>query len=160
MNLPCSKSDFRFLELAAKEAQKSTMKAHKHGCVAVASGKIIAKGYNHYRLTFRDNILPESSWSCHAEMEVLRKCLKANLQKKKITLYVVRIDNYGNMHLSQPCVDCYNKMKEYSIRRVVYSVNNNETNKLAMKDFHSEFVSSGNRAMGDERSNLQCKVIN
>ena len=49
--------------------------------IAVASGKIVARGCNHYRTYSKDGMIGQS-WSCHAEIDVLRKCLKQNITKK------------------------------------------------------------------------------
>ena len=43
-----SNNDDRFLSIAINEAGKSDLRA-RLGCIAVVSGKIIARGYNHYR---------------------------------------------------------------------------------------------------------------
>ncbi len=45
---------------------------HKHGCVAVVNGKIIARGFNNYRTHSSDPFHCQGC-SCHAEMDTLRK---------------------------------------------------------------------------------------
>ena len=77
----CSSSDIRYVELAATEAYKSTVN-YRHGCVAVSSGKVIAKGHNHDRTISRDGLISNNVCSCHAEIDVLRKCLRMNHTKK------------------------------------------------------------------------------
>ena len=76
----CSNADERYINFAIEEAYKSNV-GFRHGCVAVASGKIIARGYNSDRTISRDGLIGKMC-SCHAEIDVLRKCLKRKLPKK------------------------------------------------------------------------------
>jgi tRNA(Arg) A34 adenosine deaminase TadA len=141
------------MQIAGAEASKSIV-AYKHGCVAVVSGKIVAKGFNNYRTYSRDGLINQTC-SCHAEIDVLRKCKKRNITKK-ITLYIARImqnDPY-TLNISRPCKECYHIMKSFNIKRLVYSdrcgqiVNNN------MIDFVSTFTSSGQAAISQSRVKL------
>ena len=43
-----SNNDAKYVSLAVNEAEKSSLRA-KTGCVAVVSGKVMARGYNTYR---------------------------------------------------------------------------------------------------------------
>ena len=72
--------DHRYAEIALSEANKSQMKYHKHGCVAVASGRIIARGFNSDRCHSSDGFLHDTC-SCHAEVDVIRK-LDKQMNKK------------------------------------------------------------------------------
>ena len=84
----CTNNDDKYVSLAAAEAEKSQLRA-KLGCIAVVSGKVIAKGCNHYR-TFSKDKLIEKTCSCLAEIDVLRKCLKHNKNEKDSTLCSTR----------------------------------------------------------------------
>ena len=78
----CSVQDERYANLALSEADKSNMKHHKHGCIAVVGGSIIARGYNTYRCQSNDGFLNESC-SCHAEIDVLRKLYRIIPKKRQ-----------------------------------------------------------------------------
>ena len=65
-----SASDLNYLSAAAYEATKSKLLS-QHGCVAVVSGKILARGHNSLRTQSNDGFI-ENSCSCHAEMATLR----------------------------------------------------------------------------------------
>ena len=65
-----SVSDANYLSHAAHEASKSNLQS-QHGCVAVVSGKILARGHNSLRTQSNDGFI-ENSCSCHAEMATLR----------------------------------------------------------------------------------------
>ena len=64
--------DERFATIAMDEAEKSQMKYHKHGCVAVIGGRIVERGYNSERSQSNDGFL-DNTCSCHAEVDVMRK---------------------------------------------------------------------------------------
>jgi tRNA(Arg) A34 adenosine deaminase TadA len=86
MSLLCSSlckvntRDERFAGIALREADKSNMYHHKHGCVAVMNGQIVARGYNSTRTQSSDGFL-KNTCSCHAEIDVMRK-LEKSLNRK------------------------------------------------------------------------------
>jgi len=153
MNI-CSNTDERYINFAIEEAQKSIV-GFRHGCVAVASGKIIARGCNSDRTISRDGLIGNMC-SCHAEVDVLRKCLKRGLSKK-ITLYIVRITFDNKITSSMPCVDCYKRMDKFSIRTIIYSDYNGRLIKTSMKQFKPIHVSSGTKALQNNRIIPLCK---
>ena len=63
-------SDSRFISAAANEALKSPV-LMRHGSVAVAGGKILGRGYNHYRCTSKDDFITNTC-TCHAEIATIR----------------------------------------------------------------------------------------
>ena len=146
-----SNSDSRYMDAAIIEAQKSEL-AYRLGCVAVASGKIVARGYNNYRTYSKDGMI-DGVCSCHAEIDVLRKCLKQNITKK-ITLYIMRLSNTGELACSAPCIDCFLKMGEFNIRSIVYVTHEGEITKKNFSDFQTCHRTSGYRALKTKRVQL------
>jgi len=69
-----SVTDENYLSHAAYEASKSKLLS-QHGCIAVANGKIIGRGYNSCRTQSQDGFICKSC-SCHAEMAALREVYK------------------------------------------------------------------------------------
>tara|TARA_B100000482_G_scaffold146196_1_gene108417 strand:- start:124 stop:390 length:267 start_codon:yes stop_codon:yes gene_type:complete len=65
-----SNNDMRYIMYAADEAAKSPV-LMRHGSVAVANGKIMGRGYNHYRSYSKDMFI-NNSCTCHAEIACLR----------------------------------------------------------------------------------------
>ena len=65
-----SATDQIFINQAAYESKKS-MLLSKHGCVAVANGKIIGRGHNSSRTYSSDGFICNTC-SCHAEIAALR----------------------------------------------------------------------------------------
>lgn len=140
MNNEYSKNDMKYMQVAVEEAYKSTV-THKHGCVAVLSGKVIARGYNKYRTYSKDGLIHEN-YSCHAEIDVLRKCRKQNITKK-FSLYIVRLSNSHHICNSFPCKQCYETMKEFPVKNIIYSAGNGLFVKESMRNFESDYQTSG-----------------
>lgn len=69
-----SQQDEHFIQAALVEAQNSPCNM-KHGAVAVSGGKILGRGFNHYRCHTRDGIVGDSC-TCHAEMAAIRQILR------------------------------------------------------------------------------------
>lgn len=143
-----SNKDSRYMHLAGCEAGKSEL-TYKHGCIAVVSGKIVAKGYNNYRTYSRDGMI-SNTCSCHAEIDVLRKCRKLGI-KKKISLYIARISSENTLTLSKPCVECHTQMKKFDIKRVIYSDLHGTITKREMNNFLTNVNSSGQKAIQQKR---------
>ena len=150
--MECSNADVRLANIALQEARKSPIYS-RHGCLAVVSGKIMARGYNSYQTYSKDDLI-RGSCSCHAEINVLRKCLKRNISGK-INLYIVRVSNNNiDMVSSAPCLDCVNVMKSFNIKTIVYSENNNHLIKISFKDYKIKHITSGSRAILENRVEL------
>lgn len=146
--LLCSIHDERFASIAVTEADRSQLPM-KHGCVAVSSGKIIARGCNTYR-TFSKDKLIRNCCSCHAEIDVIRKCIKLNI-KKKIKLYVVRITENGNYRNSAPCNMCLHILKENNVHTIIYSTNEGTLQKYKLIEYTNIHKSGGQKAIENKR---------
>lgn len=140
--------DAKYLELAIKEAEKSELRAHV-GCVAVVSGKVVAKGHNNYRTYSKDGLIQETC-SCHAEIDALRKCYKRNIMKK-ISLYIARVTYAGDLGCSAPCEECIEKMKLFDIKTLTYFDNLGKIIKTPFKNYSTTYITSGQRAILDNR---------
>lgn len=66
-----SKKDMKHVERAIFESRRSSMMM-KHGCVVASGSKIVATGFNNLRNRFHNKFI-ETSCSCHAEVDALRK---------------------------------------------------------------------------------------
>jgi len=165
-SIACNSHDERLASLALLEADKSTMKHHQHGCIAVTGGQIIARGTNSYRCNSNDGYLTDTC-SCHAEIDVLRK-LERILTKKqihtsrwnvvngnrsakagafysRISIYVVRRGTQGNSYKnSAPCIRCAHFMKSVNIKNVIYSNSYGKLTKCKMQHYTTTHTSQGN----------------
>jgi deoxycytidylate deaminase len=150
--LNISKKDNYYINVAYNESLKSIM-CFKHGCCVVQNNKVIGLGHNIIRTQFSDGFIG-SSCSCHAEMCALRNAVKTKknkvIKKKKftcnLTVYIVRTSKkLENLENSAPCVDCYKKMKEIGVSKIVYSSDNGEIKKERMKNYKPKTISRGRR---------------
>lgn len=143
-----SNSDSKYISVAINEARHSEL-SYRLGCAAVVSGKIVAKGCNNYRTYSKDGLIG-GVCSCHAEIDVLRKCLKQNITKK-ITLYIMRLSSTDELLCSAPCIDCFLKMQEFNIKSIVYVNHEGEITKKNFSDFNTSHRTSGYRAIKNKR---------
>ena len=131
----------RYLSLAAREAHRSPMK-FRHGAVLVKGGRLLSKGFNHYRKT----IGGESYCSTHAEMDTLRRLgtHKESLQSSRGSdLFVVRMGKDGLLRRnSKPCPICVEWMHRYGVNRVYYTVGE-QKNEYTYTDVDSDAEESG-----------------
>ena len=113
-----SNKDANYISAAAQQAAESPLQM-RHGAVAVCGGRIIARGFNHYHWHSSNSV---EGVSCHAECDVLHKLCKLGKRgQKRITIYVTRIGQNGALRESSPCCDCYEKMKFFGIKNIVYT---------------------------------------
>lgn len=143
-----SNAERRIASLAFEEATKSPLN-YRVGCIAAISGKIIARGHNHHRTYSKDGMI-HNTCSCHAEIDVLRKCLKQKISKK-ITLYIMRRSSAEELACSAPCIDCFLKIKEFNIKYIIYVGHDGEMKKRNLDTFETSHVSSGKRAISEKR---------
>jgi tRNA(Arg) A34 adenosine deaminase TadA len=147
-----SNKDQRFASIALDEAAKSTL-LMQHGCIAVLSGKIIAKGCNNIRCHSKDGLLHyRKCCSAHAEICVLHKLCITELPPKivqKIVLYIVRRSRSGDMVESAPCFHCTIRMKKLNIKAIVYSNSEGELEKRRMNEYDSDKLTYGAKRVID-----------
>lgn len=73
--LHVSQKDQRFIEIASRHAERSTM-ISKHGSIVTYKGKYIAAGHNtDRRVHSRDGFI-HNCVSCHAEIDAIRNATK------------------------------------------------------------------------------------
>ena len=135
-----SNNDDQLISRAIQEARCSPCKI-QHGCVASINGKYIASGHNHYRM-YSSNKIIDNPCSCHAEMDVLHKCLKTVKPNKlkKLTFYVIRISSTGSIGCSAPCLDCMTKLSKYNIKKFIYSTKDGSFISIKSKHYNTNFI--------------------
>jgi len=144
----CSLRDEKYANIAFNEASNSNM-TMKHGCIAVRSGRIIAKGHNSTRTYSNDGYI-NMCCSCHAEIDVLRKCHKMKIYDK-INLYIIRRTSQGEYSHSAPCIACYETMKLFKIKNIIFSDISGELVKTKFNDYKALHDSSGLKAIRGNR---------
>lgn len=115
-----SKSEMRYLDIAANLAMSSSVNKYKHGAVIVRGGRIISTGINKFKnhpMVFNDVKLIKQSAHVHAEIDAMRKI--GDLRGAKI--YIARINKNGVRGLSRPCDACYQEITNAGIHKIVYT---------------------------------------
>jgi diaminohydroxyphosphoribosylaminopyrimidine deaminase/5-amino-6-(5-phosphoribosylamino)uracil reductase len=103
----------RYMEKAIELARTSRCR-HKHGCVVVKNGRIIATATN------KKVGDPSVEWrlAMHAEFAAV---VAAGSQAAGATVYVARVQADGSTGLSKPCKKCESMMKRSGIAKVVWT---------------------------------------
>jgi len=105
-----------FMNLAKEESEKSPMR-YQLGAVIVKKGRVVAKGYNNYK-THPKFGTRENKWrTLHAECAAVYNALKKGMNPENSVIYVYR--KYGRKAL--PCEHCQKIIKEFGIKKVVYT---------------------------------------
>ena len=147
-----SNKDYRFASIALEEASKSTL-LMQHGCIAVLSGKVIAKGYNNIRSHSRDGLLHfRKCCSAHAEIHVMHKLCIMELSPKivqKLVLYIVRRSRSGDLAESAPCFHCTIRMKKLNIKAIVFSNSEGELEKRRINEYDTDKLTYGAKRVID-----------
>ena len=84
----------------------------KHGAVVVHHGKVIGSSPNVYKNDPKN--VEKQYCSIHAEVRALRK---AGFPKKA-TVYVARVNRFGEPRYSKPCAGCMSLIEELGCKAV------------------------------------------
>jgi deoxycytidylate deaminase len=108
--------------LARKEAEKSSFRLSKGcltrlGALVLSKSKIISKGFNQRKTHPKLKSLEPNYVYLHAET----CALFATEIGRGDTLVVVRIKSDGSFSCSKPCEHCLSFIKEYGIKRIVFT---------------------------------------
>jgi pyrimidine deaminase RibD-like protein len=104
-----SKRDTSYIKLAAKLAGEVT-DTHKHGCVILKGGRIIATGRNMYYN------------GVHAEIHAFNKLNPGTL--KGAIVYIARLRKQQKYGLSRPCPECEEILRKAGVMKIIYTTNN------------------------------------
>ena len=131
-----NKKDYRFFEMARKEALNSDYDRIHIGCVLVYKGHVIGQGsngektdtvqkkYNSYR-NFSKTEKPIKH-SIHAEIAALKSVpypIQNSVDWKKVKIYIYRICPGKDLGqgMARPCPGCMNAIKDMRIQDVYYT---------------------------------------
>lgn len=109
-----NKHDIRFLNLAKVQSEKSEA-TFKLGCIIVKNGKIISRGHNIYK--FHREYGSGYHKFLHAEGKAIQEAFKRVDSIRGCVAYVYR----KGKNMAKPCHDCMGLLKEYGVKRVVYT---------------------------------------
>jgi tRNA(Arg) A34 adenosine deaminase TadA len=114
----------RFIDLAMKCAENSTLAQYRHGAILVRGNAVINTShnknvYNRFGERFRKRDRGDSTH--HAELGCILGLDRSVTQGADV--YVVRVGRAGNLLLSKPCDMCEAALRHVGVRRVYYSLN-------------------------------------
>ena len=112
----------KLINIAIEEANKSTHKYFKLGCIIFKKKQIISTGHNHPYKS-RHNLHPnfkKFKYSVHAEVDAI---LNARTSLKNCSLLVIRINKHNKLLNAKPCLKCLSYIKHVKIKKLFYSIN-------------------------------------
>lgn len=94
----------------------------RHGALIVGGGSVIAAATNKHRNHPKvfDEFDQLYGTSFHAEFSAIRRL--NYVVPHRAVLYVARVNKKGFPLLSRPCNTCWRILREYQIKKVVYTV--------------------------------------
>lgn len=117
----------RYLELAAREALSSNDKSFRVGSLLVRGSNIIRASKNQGLKThpLKKLMYPERAYKgLHAEVSLLTGLRPYDVENADV--YVVRLLKSDRWALAKPCHECESFLRGMNIRRVFYSIEDNE----------------------------------
>ena len=54
---------------------------YQHGCVITRGRKVISRGHTNYRTRCGDGLISDTSCSCHAEVDAIRRMYGSRIRK-------------------------------------------------------------------------------
>lgn len=82
----------------------------KHGAVVVRHGKVLGFSPNVEKNDPR--YIDHEHASVHAEIRAMQRAG----WPRKVSIFVARINNFGETRLSKPCANCEAVLKEYNVK--------------------------------------------
>jgi deoxycytidylate deaminase len=106
-----------FLNIASKVAETSTM-VQRHGAVVVKAGRVMSVGINKWRNPSLVSInYYDPNLTVHAEIDALNRVPDAH----GATIYVSRVDKFGQEQYSRPCSRCEKALADAGVKAVIYT---------------------------------------
>jgi len=109
----------RMLQRAQAVALTSTNRV-KHGAVIAHGNRVLAVGVNARRVDPTQCSDPARESDFHAEVAAIRS-LRTGTEPANLTMYVARVGHDGGTRLSKPCPECAQAIKDFGIRRVLWT---------------------------------------
>lgn len=166
------------LNEAEKYRKRTSCRSLHVAILFTGKGKILSIGVNNHSCTHKTPL--HHLLTIHAEMDAIYSYMRGvttqkikHFKRKSAKIAVFRITPGGNIANSLPCLDCLKKAHECGIRKIYWSVNNNQMASgrpdLVIVE-HNVNVSNGNRknmyaiikdpSKYDYNDSLECDIKN
>lgn len=103
----------------------------KHGAIIVKGGRVVGTGFNKNRnspLVVSENHI-KTHCSEHAEISAIKD---ASFNVKNAVIYIARVNKNGMDRNSKPCNQCFDVISKLGIKKVIYTVENDECRNMVM----------------------------
>ena len=115
----------RYIEAAKRAAEESTFPDYRHGALLVRGGSILNSAYNknsHIAWANRFRAKACGHATHHAELGAVLGIDRSKTHGADV--YVVRVGRTGELKMSQPCLMCQSVLSHMGVKRVYYSLDN------------------------------------
>jgi len=106
----------KIIHTAIELAKKSTMRK-RYACIITLNGNIIGTGYN-IQKEYSRHELDQERYSYHAERNAIISIKNHRFILKQCKVYIIRIDNQGNVYPAIPCELCCKFLKRNGIKGI------------------------------------------
>lgn len=113
-----SNRDKSMISAALRLAEQSDAN-QRHGAIVYRSGRVLGTGTNYMR-NIPDYQIPYEDISVHAEIAAAKRVSPEAL--RGATVYIARRGKCDVHAMSHPCPSCYEALKKMGVKRIVYSV--------------------------------------
>jgi deoxycytidylate deaminase len=104
----------------ARSIALTSTERQRHGAVIFSGRKLLAVGVNTYRNHPLAVTNPKIEASYHAEANALKQLKYNELNPKSLRLFIVRVNNAGELMPSRPCNNCYDALVATGFFKVIY----------------------------------------
>ena len=151
-----SNKDQKIISRLLDNAKKSELN-QKLAAAIYCGNKLLSLNINSHRNKFGKEIKSSGHCEIACLYDIFPEIFKANLtnyvsprtkfKPNNLTLYVVRYLKTGKNYCghSAPCVNCTEKIKRSGIKKIVYIDENCNIIKKQVKNYNSNFITSGYR---------------
>jgi len=119
---------------------ESSRNFHHHYSGIYRNGKKLFIGSNHLRNSYNNKCI---CYSTHAEIDVIHKVLRNNLETNGCIIAVIRFGKDGNLRNSRPCNHCLTTMIKHGIKKIMYSTDDGNIISEKPQSMEKNHISSG-----------------
>lgn len=113
-------------------------KEYRLCALIIKGGKIVSIGFNNnkYHSIIDKYNNKDYPITLHAEMNAILKARAKGINIKGSKMLVLRLLSDGSVAIAKPCEVCQRIIKDYGIKRVKYTINNNNIGLLKVSELY------------------------
>ena len=98
-----------YMSLCLEQARQSQLH-YRHGCIIVRGGKVIGKGYNHYRPGFEGDALKNGRTASSNVRVQVKQTKKQKPKNTQASLKLLGTSSFGGGHLTNSPLSMHSEM--------------------------------------------------